>query len=241
MPADARKTLLDDLVAAYRILADRGVIDGFGHVSARDPEHPDRYLLARSMPPSAVAHDDLMTFDLASNPIEGDPRRPFLERFIHGAIYARRPDVHAVVHSHAQAVIPFAVSSVPFRPVHHVSGFLGFPTPVFEIRERFGSATDMLVRSVAHGDALADALGAHAVVLMRGHGYCAVGPSVPVAVYRAIYTIGNAAIQKDAIALGGEVRYLEPAEAAAADAVHVEGVMRPWTLWKSRVRTDDDD
>ena len=240
MTADARKALLDDLVAAYRILADQRLIDGFGHVSARDPDHPDRFLMARAMPPNVVAHDDLMTFDLASTPLDGDTRRPFLERFIHGAIYRRRPDVHAVVHSHAQAVIPFAVSSVPLRPVHHVSGFLGSPTPVFEIRERFGM-TDMLVRNVAQGEALADALGAHAVVLMRGHGYCAVGPSVPVAVYRAVYTVSNAAIQKDAIALGGEVRYLDPAEAANADALHVEGVMRPWSLWKSSVRVDDDD
>src|SRR4030095_2178961 len=109
------------------------------------------------------------------------------ERFLHGAIYRRRPDVHGIVHSHASSVIPFSVSSVPLRPVHHVSGFLGSPTRVFDIRQRFGM-TDMLVRSVAQGEALAESLGTHAVVLMRGHGFCAVGPSVPVATYRAVYT-----------------------------------------------------
>jgi ribulose-5-phosphate 4-epimerase/fuculose-1-phosphate aldolase len=232
--------LVDDLVAAHRILAARGILDAFGHASARDPRRPDRFLLPRSLAPALVARDDLMTLDLDGAPADGDARRPFLERFLHGAIYRRRPDVQAIVHSHASSVIPFSVSSVPLKAVHHVSGFLGSPTPVFDMRRRFG-ATDMLVRSVAQGDALAEALGPHAVVLMRGHGFCAVGPSVPVAVYRAVYTESNAAIQQKAIALGGEVTYLDPDEAALADAVHVEVVTRPWALWKSSVRPGDED
>ena len=236
----ARAALADDLVAAHRILAERGILDAFGHVSARDPHRSDRFLLPRSLAPALVTRDDLMTLDLDADPVDGDTRRPFLERFLHGAIYRRRPDVHAIVHSHASSVIPFSVSSVPLRPVHHVSGFLGAPTPVFDIRQRFGM-TDMLVRSVAQGDALAESLGAHAVVLMRGHGFCAVGPNVPVATYRAVYTESNAAIQQKAIALGGGLTYLDPDEATLADAVHVEVVMRPWSLWKSRIRTGEDD
>ncbi|MEO8486057.1 MAG: class II aldolase/adducin family protein [Betaproteobacteria bacterium] len=240
MTADpALAALVDDVVAANRILAGRGVLDGFGHVSARDPRRADRFLLSRSIAPAQVTRNDLMTFDLDGAAADGDARRPYLERFIHGAIYRRRPDVHAIVHSHSASVIPFTVSSVPLRAVHHVSGFLGAPTPVFDIRTRFG-ATDLLVRSVAQGEALAEALGGHAVVLMRGHGFCAVAPSVPVAVYRAIYTESNAAIQQKAIALGGTIAYLDPDEAALADAVHVDVVMRPWALWRAHVNTGED-
>jgi ribulose-5-phosphate 4-epimerase/fuculose-1-phosphate aldolase len=239
MSEDPVHAVADDLVAAHRILAARGTLDAFGHVSARDPRRPDRFLLPRSIAPGLVTREDLMTLDLDGAPVDGDARRPFLERFIHAAIYRRRPDAHAIVHSHASSVIPFSVSTVPLRPVHHVSGFLSSPTPVFDIRRRFG-ATDMLVRSLAQGDALAEALGAHAVVLMRGHGFCAVGPSVPVAVYRAVYTESNAAIQQKAIALGGEVTYLDPDEAALADAVHVDVVARPWSLWKAAIRGGDD-
>jgi ribulose-5-phosphate 4-epimerase/fuculose-1-phosphate aldolase len=231
--------LLDDIVAANRILAGRGILDGFGHVSARDPRRPDRFVLSRSIAPALVTREDLMVFDLDSVPVDGDTRRPYLERFIHGAIYRRRPDVHAIVHSHSASVIPFTVSSVPLRAVHHVSGFLGAPTPVFDIRQRFG-ATDMLVRSESQGEALADVLGEHAVVLMRGHGFCATGLNVPVAVFRAIYTESNAAIQQRAIALGGTVTYLDPDEAALADAVNVDVVMRPWSLWKAGVIRGDD-
>jgi ribulose-5-phosphate 4-epimerase/fuculose-1-phosphate aldolase len=232
-------TLLDDVVAANRILAQRGVLDGFGHVSARHPRRADRFLLSRSLPPALVTREDVMTFDLDGAPVDGDARRPYLERFLHGAIYRRRPDVQAIVHSHSASVIPFTASSVPLRAVHHVSGFLGVATPVFDIRTRFG-ATDMLVRSVAQGEALAESLGVHAVVLMRGHGYCAVGPSVPVATYRAIYTESNAAVQRNAIALGGAVTYLGPDEAALADAVHVDVVMRPWSLWKAGLGRPED-
>ena len=209
------------------------MVDGFGHVSARHPEHADRYLLSRSLAPEKVQRDDIMTFDLASNPLDGDTRSPYLERFIHGAIYAQRPDVHAVVHSHAPSVVPFTASSVRLRPVYHMSGFLDRGAPVFEIRERFG-LTDMLIRNDAQGRALGESLGAEAVVLMRGHGFCTVGENVAVAVFRAFYTQVNASAQQNAIALGGEVTYLEPEEGAGADETNRRVIARPWELWKAK-------
>jgi ribulose-5-phosphate 4-epimerase/fuculose-1-phosphate aldolase len=226
--------LLDDIATANRILARYGVLDGFGHVSARHPAQHDRYLLSRSLAPAQVTPVDIMTFDLDSTPVDGDTRKPYLERYIHGAIYRARPDVHAVVHSHSPSVIPFGASSVPLRPVYHMAGFLGGAAPIFEIRERFGM-TDMLVRNGAQGEALASRLGEASVVLMRGHGYCTVGDSLAVAVYRAIYTESNAALQQAAIGLGGDVTYLEPEEAAQADATNRGVVDRPWQLWKEEV------
>ncbi len=225
--------LVDDLVAANRILAGLAVVDAFGHVSARHPEQANRFLLSCSMAPELVTAGDIMTFDLAANAQGGDTRAPYLERFIHAEIYAQRPDVQAVVHSHATDVIPFSASSVPLKPVHHMSGFLHAGAPVFEIRERFGT-TDMLVRTRAQGAALAESLGTGSVVLMRGHGFCTVGESVPIAVYRAYYTQSNADIQQRAIALGGSVTYLDPAEALQADETNCRVVARPWELWKRR-------
>jgi ribulose-5-phosphate 4-epimerase/fuculose-1-phosphate aldolase len=225
--------IVDDLVAANRILAGTEVLDGFGHVSARHPEHPDRYLLSRSLAPALVTAADLMTFDLQSNAMEGDARVPYLERFIHGEIYARRPDVHAVVHSHSAAVVPFAASSVRLRPIYHMSSFLRGGTPVFDIRTRFG-ATDMLIRNHAQSAALADELSGGAVVLMRGHGFCAVGDTIPNAVFRACYTQSNATLQQQAIALGGSVKYLEDDEAEQSEAANRTVVARPWELWKAK-------
>ena len=233
MTSLSRSALVDDLVAANHILAGLGVLDGFGHVSVRDPERADAYLMSRALAPELVGADDIMSFDLASVPQGGDARTPYLERFIHGEIYARRADVLAIVHSHAPGVVPFAASSVPLRPIYHMGAFLGTGVPVFEIRERFGM-TDMLVRNRAQGQALADALGDRSVVLMRGHGFCAVGGSVQVAVFRAVYTQTDATLQQQAIALGGDVTYLDDVEAKQADATNRSVIARPWALWKLR-------
>ena len=231
---------LGDLVAANRILAGLGVLDGFGHVSVRHPERADRYLLSRSLAPELVTRADIVTYDLASAAVDGDTRPGYLERFIHGEIYATRPDVHAVVHSHADAVVPFGVTGVPLRPVFHMSSFLRGAAPVFEIREQFGD-TDMLVRNNAQGAALAAALAQSSVVLMRGHGYCAVADSIPVAVFRAYYTQVNAELQQRALALAaGEVNYLTEGEAAQSQQSNQSVVSRPWNLWKAKYAPDID-
>jgi ribulose-5-phosphate 4-epimerase/fuculose-1-phosphate aldolase len=232
----ALKALRDDVVAANRILAHYGVLDAYGHVSARHPAAPDRFLISRSRAPELVTAADLMVLDLDCNPVDEDARQPYLERFIHGEIYRTRPDVAAIVHSHAPAVIPFAASSVALRPIYHMAAFLGRGAPVFDIRSRFGP-TDLLVRNHDHGRALAESLGEFDVALMRGHGYVAVAPSVPLAVFRAVYTQLNAQLQQQAIALGGSVTYLVPEEAVLAIPTHAATIMRPWELWKRTVGT----
>jgi ribulose-5-phosphate 4-epimerase/fuculose-1-phosphate aldolase len=234
MISTALAQLLDDLATANRILAHYGVLDGFGHVSARHPERPDRFLLSRSLAPELVTAADIMTYDLDSNAVDGDSRRPYLERFIHGEIYRTRADVQAVVHSHSPSVIPFAASTVKLRPIYHMGSFLTGGARVFDIRKGFG-CTDMLVRDRSQGAALAAELAGDAVVLMRGHGFVAVAESVPIAVYRAFYTEQNAAIQQKAIALGGEVSYLDPEEARLSDETNRGVSGRPWELWKRKV------
>ncbi len=221
------------VVEANHILALEGVLDGYGHVSARHPDDPERFLLSRSLAPELVSAADIMAFDLDSNPI-GDARQPYLERFIHGEIYRRRPDVHAIVHSHAAAVVPFAASSVRMKPVYHMSSFLGDGAKVWDIRRLFG-CTDMLVTNNEQGRSLAETLGKDNVTLMRGHGFVAVGDTVPIAVYRAIYTELNAKLQASAIALGGSVTYLEPDEAAMADKTNRTTIGRPWQLWRRKI------
>lgn len=225
--------LIDDIVSANRILFDQGVVDGFGHVSARHDRDPARYLLARSMAPALVTAADIMEYDLDSVAVDPRGRVSYLERFIHGEIYRARPDVTAIVHSHSPAVIPFADVAVPLRPMNHLAAFLGSGAPVFEIRDTAGPATDMLIRSGALGHALAAALGAHDVALMRGHGSVAVAKGVHQVVYRAIYTEVNAREQADALRLG-QPTYLSEEEARAA-AITDEGLVeRPWELWKQR-------
>lgn len=227
---------LEDLVLANRILAQNEVLDGFGHVSIRHPSNPERFFLSRSLAPAIVTVDDLVEFDLASNPIRPETRKLYLERFIHGEIYLQRPDVQAIVHSHSEAVVPFTISSVPLRPIFHMAGFLADGAPIFDIAERFGH-TDMLVTCHDHGAALAESLGNASVSLMRGHGFVAVGSTLPIAVYRAIYTQKNAALLEAAINLRGDIRYLDPEEGRLADRSIQTVMQRPWGLWTARVQT----
>jgi ribulose-5-phosphate 4-epimerase/fuculose-1-phosphate aldolase len=232
--APADPALVEDIVTANHILYDQGVVDGFGHVSARHDKDPTRYLLSRSMAPALVTAADIMEFDLDSNPIDARGRTPYLERFIHGEIYKVRPDVMAIVHSHSPAVLPFADTNVPLLPMNHIAGFLGSGSPVFEIRTVAGPESDMLVRNTKIGEALAKTLGPHPVVLMRGHGSVAAAQSVRHVVFRAVYTVVNARTEAEALKIG-KPTFLNEKEAAAAMKTNDGLVDRPWALWKQRV------
>jgi HCOMODA/2-hydroxy-3-carboxy-muconic semialdehyde decarboxylase len=224
---------IEDLVAASRILAAEGVLDGYGHVSMRHPGRSDRYLMSRSLAPALVTQDDIMELDLASSPVDPRGRTMFRERFIHGMIYQARPDVMAVVHSHSPAVIPYGITPVPMKPTFHMAAFLYDEPPVFEIRDVAGW-TNMLITSNQLGEALARTLGAKSVALMRGHGNVVVGPSLPIAVFRAIYTEVNARLQTTAIMLGGPINYLAPEEGDIITNKHPGDVGRAWNLWKTK-------
>jgi ribulose-5-phosphate 4-epimerase/fuculose-1-phosphate aldolase len=231
-PVDPK--LIEDLVAANRILADQGVVDGYGHVSVRHEKSPDRYLMSRSIAPELVTAADIMEYDLDSTPVDPRGRTSYLERFIHGEIYRARPDVRAIVHNHSPSVIPFGVTGAPLRPLYHMSAFLSGGVPIFDIRQA-GGMTDMLVRNAALGQALARTLGARPVALMRGHGAVVVGASLPLVVFRSVYTEVNARLQAQAMAIGGgQVTYLDPEEARLAEASVAGTVSRPWELWKKK-------
>ena len=227
--------LVRDLVAANHILFMEGVVDGFGHVSARDDRNPGRFLLSRSIAPGTVTARDIMEHDLEGEPVDAKGSKPYLERYIHSEIYRARPDVQAVVHSHSPSVVPYGVTGTQLRPIFHMSGFLGLTTPIFEIRDAGGPATDMLIRDRGLGAALAKSLGSATYALMRGHGSVAVGTSIKQVVYRAIYAEVNARLQSEAARLGS-ITFLNEQEAARAMAT-IDGVLdRPWELWKGRAR-----
>ena len=233
-PEPASPALIEDLVAANRVLSNEGVVDGFGHVSVRHDSEAGVFLLAGSMAPGLVTAADIMQFGEDGEALGGDRRTAYVERYIHSEIYKAQPTVQAVVHSHSPAVIPFGVANAKLRPIYHMSSFLGCDVPVFEIRDTGGDATDMLIRTPLLGAALARTLGDATVALMRGHGNVVVGRSLPEVVYRAVYTEANARLQADAMRLGdGRVIYLSDGEAAASMATNAGVLTRAWQLWKA--------
>ena len=228
------RAVLEDLAAASRVLVDQGVFDAAGHVSLRHPSRPDRFLMSRSLAPELVTADDILEFTLDCEPTNASGRQPFIERFLHGGIYRRRPDVMAVAHGHSAAVIPFGLVNTPMLATYHNAAFLAAGVPVFDIRDRFG-ATDIVISSADKGDALAAALGDKAVLLLRAHGFVAVAPTLPSAVFRAIFTEVSARVQLQATALGGPIAALDEEEGRKADAINLATVGRSWELWKKRV------
>jgi HCOMODA/2-hydroxy-3-carboxy-muconic semialdehyde decarboxylase len=221
---------LADVVIANRILAHEGIVDAYGHVSVRHPRDPKRYLLARSLSPEMVQQADIMEFDLDGTPAGGDSRQPYLERFIHGAVYESRPEVLAVVHAHAEDVLPFGITSTPLRPVIHSGSFMGPEVPVWDIRERFGD-TNLLVTNMPQGRDLAGRLAHNNVALMRGHGFVAAARSLIEVVRMSVYVPRNARVQFAAMQLG-EVKPLSRGEIDARNAGYKPQSPETWRAWE---------
>jgi HCOMODA/2-hydroxy-3-carboxy-muconic semialdehyde decarboxylase len=226
--------VIDDLVIGNRILYVQDVVDGYGHISARHPHHPERFLMSRARAPGLVVAADIMEFGLDGELMRPDKRPVYSERFIHSEIYKARPDVNAVVHSHSPTVVPFSVTQVPLRPIR--AAFFYPEVPVFDTRASAGW-TNLLISNSALGAALAQTLGQNSVALMRGHGNVVVAPSARVAVYRAIYTEANAKLLLQAMMLGGPITYLAPEEAALMEKSQSghrpgHGSDRTWEMWR---------
>jgi HCOMODA/2-hydroxy-3-carboxy-muconic semialdehyde decarboxylase len=222
---------LEDLVAAYRVLAEYRVIDAYGHVSMRSPDNPQRYFIARSLAPEVVQVEDIMEYDLDSRPLDERGRESVRERFIHGEVYKARPEVMAVVHNHSPSVIPFSVANVPMRPIFHMAAFVGEGVPNFEIRD-VEKGTDLLVKTPQLGAALARTLGKHPASLMRGHGAVVVGENLARAVGRSVYLEQSAQLQMQAMMLSEKITWLDDAEVKAS--VPVQDYKRAWPMWREK-------
>src|ERR1700751_2704928 len=207
--------LIQDLVIANRILASEEVVDAYGHVSVRHPDNPNRLLIARSLAPELVGPEDIVDLDLDGQPVRDEQRSLYLERFIHAAIFAARPDVTAVVHAHAEDTLPFGIApETKLRPVIHLGSFIGHEVPVWDIADKFGD-TSLLVTNMAQANDLAQGLAGNKVALMRGHGFVAAAPSLIEVIRVSVYLPRNARALMRAKQLGGEVKYLSQGEIEA--------------------------
>jgi len=225
------QALVADLVLANHILANEGVLDGYGHVSVRNPGNSSHYFLAQAGAPGLVTAADILEYDLDSKAVTNTSATGYTERFIHGEIYKARPDVMAVVHCHCPEVIPFANTGVALQPMHHMGFFIGAGVPVFEIRQA-GGETDMLVRNPALGKALAHTLADKSAVLMRGHGAAIAASSLHRVVGMAYYLNLNAHLQWQAMQLGSsKLTFLDVQESKLANADYE----RSWDYWKFRL------
>jgi ribulose-5-phosphate 4-epimerase/fuculose-1-phosphate aldolase len=220
---------------ANRMLANEGVLDAFGHVSVRHPSDPGRYLLSRSRSPAVIEADDVLEFTLDSKPVAPPTVHLYAERVIHGCIYQARPDVMAVCHHHAPAVMPFAIAGVPIVPVFHLGAAGGETVPFWNQRDEFGD-TNLLVVKPEEGRSLACALGPHGAVLMNNHGATVAGGDLRELVSRAIFMCQNAEYQLRAQLLG-KVAPLTAGETRLASTINAlpNVTNRTWEYWTLRL------
>lgn len=183
---------INDLVIANRILAHHGVFDEYGHISARHPTDPSRFLLARDCAAAYVEPGDILEFTLEGAPVGDDNRLLCPERFLHAAIYAARPEVSSVLCAGSEDVLPFSITQTPLCAVLGTVGDMGTKVPVWDITEKFGDGTDLRVSSVERAHDLASRLGGYRVVLVRGVGFVATGRTINDAVKTSVYIPKNA-------------------------------------------------
>ena len=221
-PQDSLEVLISNLISSLHILHNNSVLDAYGHVSIRHPHDASLFLMPRNLAPALISSptEDIVCYHISTaEPV--DPQtapRGYIERNIHAGIYRQYAHVQSVVHAHADSVVQFSIlPPKTFRPVHHMSGFLGpVPPPTFEIHPSYakGEQQDLLIRTLAQGDLLASYFSEptsreikdkvdHRVVLMRGHGYTVAAESLETAVYMAHYTVVNAKILSGALAASG--------------------------------------
>lgn len=224
------------LATANRILAHEGVLDAFGHVSMRHPTDPSRFYLARALAPELVSDADILEFDLSSQPASPCDVPLYSERVIHGAIYQARPDVNAICHHHAPAVLPFCLAGLTLRVVTQLGATIGRHVPLWDQRTEFG-ATNHLVMREDEAQSLARCLGPHAILLMKRHGATVVGSNLRELVFRSIYSIRDAELQLRAASYG-------PIDTFTDEEIDLAGkfpettLARAWNYWHTRLRSD---
>ena len=225
--------VLEELVTANRILAREEVVDSFGHVSVRHPERPDRYLLSRARAPERIEVEDIMEFTLEGEAVDARDRKPYLERFIHGALYEARPDVQAVVHNHSPSVIPFGVTGTRLKPLLHMCASIGHNVPLWDSHDKFGD-TALLVENMDMGRDLAKSLDKGRTALMRGHGAVVVGQTLRHAVFISVYLELAAKLQMQAMPLGS-IKYLTDGEVdKVINRTGPYTIDRAWENWCRR-------
>ena len=225
--------IVEELVTANRILANEGIVDSFGHVSARQPDNPQHYLLSRARAPERIERGDIIEYTLDGAAIDKNAPAPYMERFIHGAIYEARPDVQAVVHNHSPSVIPFGVTGRKLKPFLHLCAHIGQEVPTWDSRDTFGDST-LLVGDMAMGRDLAKLLGARPTTLMRGHGATVVGRTVRHAVFVSVYLEVAAKLQMQAMALG-DIKFLSSGEIdKIVERLNDYSLNRAWENWARR-------
>lgn len=201
--------LKEGLINAGRILVSEDQGDFiFGHVAARLPSDPGHFLMkAHTIGLEEITLDNLITLNLEAEKVAGHMPR-HLEAFIHSEILRVRPDVQAVVHTHAPHAVAFSALGRPLQPIGHDGAMFCDGLPVF-------SETSDLIVDQQRGKAVARSLGEHSAMLLRNHGIVTVGRTIEEATILALFLERACKSQLMVEACGGPVHVSTEEDAKA--------------------------
>ena len=204
--------LREKLIHAGRVLVDEGQGDYvWGHISARLPDNPGRFL----MKPGCIGLEEMTEDNIITVDIEGEkvlgawPRHN--EVYIHSEVLRARPDINAVLHTHPEHVIAFSSLGRPLHAMSNDSVMFSEGVPIF-------SETTDLITDQPRGKAVAKALGSGKAVILRNHGIVTAGKSIDEAVFLAIKLEKACRIQMLAEAAGGPKLFVKEDEIKAKRA-----------------------
>ena len=224
---DSPAELKEKLITACRILDREGIMDELGHFSVRCPEKGG-VLINGKVSPGQAREEDIILLDLDGNRLEGD-LEPASESPLHLAVYQRRPDVTAVVHTHSPMINTLSIAGIPLRTVENQgASIIGGEAPVFK---EYG-----LVDSFELGYEVADTMGSHNICVLRSHGNIVVGRGIEEVCVWAIWAEKAARYQYQAMLLGEPVWYPEEEfEKINQQQKRGKGYVRTWHYYKWKV------
>ncbi len=235
MKSNEEKRIIQELVQANKILYNEKVLfEAFGHISVRNPENPNEFFLSRSLAPMSVEYDDIFTYDLEGNCLTESDKKSYAERVIHSEIYKRNPEVNAICHNHAQALIPFTTVDIPYKPLSHYGAAFYKGVPVYD---DYDVSDGMLIRNHNEGERVARALGDKKALFLRGHGVIVSGESLRRCVMDSIFMMIDAQNQYNSLLLG-EPKYLsyEEARTCSKETWGMElSQERAWNFWLAKL------
>ncbi len=226
MKTDVRAAeVMHRLVDAIRMLARANIVDHSGHGSARR-DGESFYINSAASTRSALTTDDLVTIDLEGNLVEGTARPPF-EFHIHSEIYRRRPDVHAVMHTHPRWSTFLTMVGAKYRAVCAQGALLG-DIPLLD------SPLSVSTRPI--GEKVAATLGNGSAVLLKSHGAVVAGSDIVECFALAAYLEENAYRQYMAMQIGEPYVFNEAEQQAVRERLWTPNLFRKtWDHYHSKL------
>jgi len=206
--------LREKLAHAGRILESEGQGDYcMGHVTLRLPDDPNIMLMkAGGMGLEEMKPENIITINIDGEKVAGTHQR-HNEVFIHTEIMRMRPDIRAVVHTHAPHAVVFSSLGKPLQPIGHDG------SAFFEALPVFSETTDLIVTPTL-GKAVAQCLGSHQAMLLRNHGIATAGRTLEEAIWLALKLDKACWMQLVAESAGGAKLVTSPEEARAKKRIN---------------------